>query len=144
MFTDLSGAHMRNVNLSADTDGRKTDLRAASLYWSDLTGAEIGNASFVDADLRKAYLCGTDLRQADLTRADLREAVLDEDPQDPESDCTPAKLPESSKFPEACWPDEIHEVASCGAEARKIVCQRDGQVAQDPKVPECRQPQEGP
>lgn len=133
VFSDLSGAMLRGTDLSADTDGQRTDLRAASLYWSDLTNATVGNASFVDADLRRAYLCGVDLSQADLTRADLREANLDVDPQTGEP-CVggPASLPPRDAFPSVCWPDEVDAHSGCGGEARWVVCLRDGRVPQAP------------
>lgn len=133
VFSDLSGAMLRDTDLSADVTGQYTDLRAASLYWSDLTNATVGDASFVDADLRRAFLCGVDLSQADLTRTDLRGATLDVDPQTGQAcDGGPAKLPPRDAFPKACWPDEPDAHSGCGGEARSVVCQRDGRV---PHVP---------
>ena len=66
VFTDLSGALLRGADLSAGRTRPRSDLRASSLYWADLTDAKVGNASFLDADLRRAYLCGVDLRGANL------------------------------------------------------------------------------
>jgi hypothetical protein len=141
VFTDLSGALMRGADLSEDKRGHRTDLRAASLYWADLTGARVGNASFVDADLRLTYLCGVDLNQSNLTRADLRGARLDLDPNTGEPCDKRGILPDRSKYPSACWPDEVRAHDGCGAEARLVVCQRDGRVAQrplpDPAEPRC-------
>lgn len=134
VFSDLSGALLRKATLYSDAqEPQRTDLRAASLYWSDLTEAKVGKARFTDADLRNAYLCGVDLTQANLTRADLRGAKLDEDPENKGNRCSvPGSLPPHSDFPNACWPDEKDAHGGCGAEARSIVCQRDGRV---PKVP---------
>lgn len=132
VFTDLSGALLRRANLSSDELGQRTDLRAASLYWSDLTEATLDNASLVDADLRRAYLCGVDLTQANLTRTDLREAVLNVDPNTGKPCTKPGRLPPRANFPTACWPDEASAHDGCGAEARLVVCQRDGRVPQRP------------
>ena len=135
VFADLSGAMLRDANLGADDNGRRTDLRAASLYWSDLTHASFSGANLVDADLRRAFLCGVDLSQADLTRTDLRGATLDVDPQSGDTCAGGAtKLPPREAFPTACWPDETEAHSGCGGEARSVVCQRDGRVAQTPAL----------
>lgn len=122
VFTDLDGAHMRSVDLTAN-DGQKSDFRAANLRWADLTDTAVGDASFVDADLSRVYLCGVDLTHANLTRADLREAKLDEDPLDGACE-VPGTLPDVK--PEgACWPDEDPaEERACGREARVVAAEK--------------------
>jgi hypothetical protein len=133
VFTDLSGAFLRDADLSASDGGQRTDLRAANLYWSDLTGATVGNASFIDADLRRAFLCGVDLREANLTRADLRGADLILDPTTGQPCDSPAQLPPRTAFPDACWPEDQEANGRCGVEARNVVCQRDGRIS-DPSA----------
>ena len=74
-MTDLQRA------LAGEKDLRDADLRFASLYRVNLTGADLSGAdlrfaSLSGANLRGADLSGADLRGADLSRANLRGADL--------------------------------------------------------------------
>ena len=72
---DLSGAHLRYVNLYM------ADLSGANLYGADIHGANLCEANLCSADLRGTNLygtnlCGAVLREANLNGAKLYEANL--------------------------------------------------------------------
>ena len=71
--TDLTGANLRDADLTGEAD-----LTGADLTGADLTGADLGDANLTGANLTGAKLTGATLTSANFTGAILNDANLTE------------------------------------------------------------------
>lgn len=81
LWCDLSGADLRNVNLSGtDLSGANltgANMSGAVLIQSDLSGADLTGALVSGADFSGSRLAGAELDQVDLSKAKLAGAVIE-------------------------------------------------------------------